>query len=566
MSIKKLKKMSPFEIRNELKEAANISFQKHKKLDSGIFNDGRNNPNFLLNTTTRKLKDTAKVSFQKNKKSGSRILNAGRGNPNFLNTTTRKAFGYLTLFASTLAEESSKLPDIGFSPKRENIYNKLLTYLTSFSDKGAILLKTAVEYAVKDFKIDKDAFVYELVDSALGDYYPLPPRMMPYIEQITRRYLNETLSFNHKLEENKWDLFATEGATAALIYIFNSLKTNKLLKPKDTIAIITPIFAPYLEIPLLSDYGLKTVYIHQKEEMNWDIHKEEIDKLKNPKIKALFLVNPSNPTGMPLSKNSLKAIKDLIDTSRKDLMIITDTVYAPFIDNFQCLLQEMPHNTIGVYSYSKFFGVTGFRLGVIMLHEKNIFDDLINNLPSSDKKKLMKRYSIVSPHPENIKFIEKLEMDSRALALAHTGGLASPLQAQMCLLSLFALMDKEKVYKKNLQNILKKRLSHFLEGLEQKLQCSQEYSSYYVLLDISLLAKAKYGEEFAKYLVNKKEPLEFLFKLAEEKFIVCLPGEGFAASKWSIRISLANLDDVAYFEIGKGVKETLESLYLEWKG
>ena len=54
-------------------------------------------------------------------------------------------------------------------------------------------------------------------------------------------------------------------------------------------------------------------------------------------------------------------------------MIVTDDVYCTFVNNFHSLVSELPYNTLGVYSYSKYFGVTGWRLGTIFLNEKNIF-------------------------------------------------------------------------------------------------------------------------------------------------------------------------------------------------
>ena len=58
-------------------------------------------------------------------------------------------------------------------------------------------------------------------------------------------------------------------------------------------------------------------------------------------------------------------------------MLLTDDVYGTFVQGFRSLLGEFPHNTIGVYSYSKYFGCTGWRLGVIAVHEDNIFDEMI---------------------------------------------------------------------------------------------------------------------------------------------------------------------------------------------
>ena len=53
--------------------------------------------------------------------------------------------------------------------------------------------------------------------------------------------------------------FVTEGAAAGILYVFNTLKENYLLLPKDKIALITPIFSPYLEMPRLLDYDLEIV-------------------------------------------------------------------------------------------------------------------------------------------------------------------------------------------------------------------------------------------------------------------------------------------------------------------
>ena len=56
-------------------------------------------------------------------------------------------------------------------------------------------------------------------------------------------------------------LYAVEGGTAAMCYIFKSMKTNRLLNAGDTIALGTPIFTPYLEMPHLEDYDLNIVNV-----------------------------------------------------------------------------------------------------------------------------------------------------------------------------------------------------------------------------------------------------------------------------------------------------------------
>ena len=494
-----------------------------------------------------------------------KVHNAGRGNPNFLNTIVREAFSYLSLFAVKIAEEHSVGFSLGLRPVKKGIAKKLKKYLSEEKGEGITFLKKALDYIEKNFSFDTDEYIFEVVDGALGDFYPMPPRIFPFVEKIVNAYLFKILGLKEGVNKRKFNLFATEGATASMIYLFHSLKTNRILKEGDKIAIFTPIFSPYLEIPILKEFGLEEVYIQASEEMDWQISDKEIEKLKDPQIKGAFLVNPTNPTSVAINDHSLYKISKLIKEERKDLIILTDTVYSTFVEEFHSLISAVPENTICVYSYSKYFGVTGWRLGVIMMDGENVVDRLIEQLPEKEKQELDKRYSMVSPEPRKLKFIERLETDSRDEALAHTGGLSCPQQILMSLFSLFELLDTEKIYKQAIQKILQKRINLLFDHLEMKAPKDKGHTYYYSLLDLVAISKEKYGEKFSRHLKEKIEPLEFLFRLAKDKLTICLPGEGFSGPKWSIRVSLANLNDEDYIDIGKDIKEVLEEFYDEWK-
>ncbi|MBV9670786.1 MAG: aminotransferase class I/II-fold pyridoxal phosphate-dependent enzyme [Acidobacteriales bacterium] len=127
-----------------------------------------------------------------------------------------------------------------------------------------------------------------------------------------------------------------------MCYIFKSLKANRLLHPGDTIALGTPIFTPYLEMTHLEDYDLKTVEIKAPQENCFQYTDAEIKKLEDPNIKAFFIVNPGNPTGMGMSKETIAKITTLVKTKRPDLMLLTDDVYGTFVDDFRSLLGELP--------------------------------------------------------------------------------------------------------------------------------------------------------------------------------------------------------------------------------
>ncbi|EOU1699987.1 TPA: aspartate 4-decarboxylase [Clostridium perfringens] len=509
------------------------------------------------------------IDLAKDKKSAHILLDAGRGNPNWTASTPRDAFFTFGHFAVSETKRTFESCDLAGIPHKEGIYNRFLNFLEENKNFPAIeLLEKIIDYGIKEKGFNPDDFLYELCDAIIGDNYPYPDRMLPHIESIVHDYLLKELCYLPP--SKKFKLFAVEGATAAMCYIFDSLIANELLQRKDKIAIMTPIFTPYLEIPQLPRYDLESIYIHASEintegSYTWQYPEEELNKLKDPSIKALFLVNPSNPPSMAIHDKSKELLKDIVTNYNPNLMIISDDVYGTFVNKFQSLVADLPHNSIGVYSYSKYFGVTGWRLGTLALYEDNIFDKLISELPSEKKEMVNKRYESLSTDPEKIPFIDRIVADSRQVALNHTAGLSTPQQVQMAFFSAFSLVDKENTYKNQTIDICHRRQRLLFEGLDLPIKENPYDASYYAEFDLLQWSLKNYGPEFANYLESNYKPVDVLYKLAEESSIVLLSGGGFQGPEWSVRISLANLDDDAYSEIGTVLRKILEDFVQHWK-
>ena len=496
-----------------------------------------------------------KLAKQTSRTTQSAFLNAGRGNPNWIATTPREGFFLLGQFAITESKRVMEHPaGIGGMPQPKGIAGRFETWLAKHADMpGASFLSAMVPFAIKRFGFEPDAFVHELVDSIIGDNYPVPDRMLVHNERIVHEYLMWAMCGKPQ-PSGKFDLYAVEGGTAAMCYIFKSMKANRLLRPGDTIALGTPIFTPYLELPHLEDYGLKFVTIRAPQENRFQFTDTELKKLEDPRVKAFFLVNPGNPTGIALSKEVIDKIANLVRTKRPDLMLLTDDVYGTFVHDFRSLLGELPQNTIGVYSYSKYVGCTGWRLGVIAVHENNIFDKMIAELPDADLKALDKRYGTLVLEPRKIKFIDRIVADSRDVALNHTAGLALPQQVMMSLFSLAEMMDGAKLYQKACLEIVHRRAKALIEGLGIEVTPNTLYNAYYGLIDFEFWARKNIGQDAVEYLKKNVHPLDLAFRLAEDRGIVLLNGGGFEAPDWSLRVSLANLPDEVYEDIGRGVR------------
>ena len=503
------------------------------------------------------------------RRSTNTFLNAGRGNPNWILTYPRRAFFLLGEFAMEEAERNPYDAQWGIveSPAQDGCADRFKAFLEKHKDEiGAKVLNHFYTYVTEELKANPDEFVFELVDGITGDHYPTPPRILKYTEIITRNYLRWAMGGGD--DKTEYDLFATEGSTAGMCYMFDSLKANFLMEKGDKMALLTPCFTPYLEIPALDEFGYDIVYVSaNKVDKNgyhdWQYPKEEIDKLRDPAVKAVCITNPSNPPSVALSKEVLDQLVDVVKNDNPDLMIITDDVYGTFIEGFRSLMYELPYNTICLYSYSKYFGATGWRVAAMALRPDNVFDHRLANLPKEKKALLRKRYESLTLDPDNLKFIDRLVADSRLVALNHTAGLSTPQQIQMALFSAFAYLHREDIQPR-LIGMIHKRFNNLWNASGFTLLPDPNRAGYYSEIDMMVWAKKLYGDDFAEYLKKNYEPLDFVIRLAEETAIVLLNGDGFDGPKWSVRASLANLNDDDYIKIGKALNKILSDYHEEY--
>jgi aspartate 4-decarboxylase len=179
---------------------------------------------------------------------------------------------------------------------------------------------------------------------------------------------------------------------------------------------------------------------------------------------------------------------------------------------------------------------------------------MIAELPQDDIKALDKRYGALTLEPRKIKFIDRIVADSRDVALNHTAGLSLPQQVMMSLFSLSEMMDTDKKYQAACKEIVNRRIHLLLDAMGLQLSPNQNYDAYYGLIDFEFWARKNVGNEAVDYLKKNVHPLDLAFRLAEAYGIVLLNGGGFEAPNWSLRVSLANLPDEAYEQIGRGVR------------
>lgn len=485
------------------------------------------------------------------------FLNAGRGNPNWVATAPREAFFTLGRFAMAACARGGEFgPGLAAAPAPEGIAARLLAFLAD-GEPGTALWRDALAFATAELGCAGDTFVHEMACAALGDAYPLPPRMLPQIERVVARYLRLVLGG----PEAGFDLFATEGGTAAICDIFRCLRANRLLNAGDAIALGTPIFTPYLEIPALADYALRVVPMAADEGLRFQYPDAALVVLRDPAVKALLLVNPGNPTSVAIAPDVAARLVALVRGARPDLLIVTDDVYATFVPGFRSLFAALPRNTIGIYSFSKYFGCTGWRLGVVAVARENVVDAALAVQPEA----IAQRYAPLAPTPGALRFVDRLVADSRDVALNHTAGLSTPQQAMMALFALAELTDRAQDYRREVNALLHRRSCAFARALGFDPERNPLFDHYYGLVDLDFWMRTHLGEDVVAWLRAHVHPLDIVFRLAEEHGMVLLPGGGFQGPDWSARVSFANLPCEAYGRIGDALRAVISRYEDGWR-
>jgi aspartate 4-decarboxylase len=313
----------------------------------------------------------------------------------------------------------------------------------------------------------------------------------------------------------------------------------------------------------LPEYGFELLEIAQDEASGWRYPAAQLDRLLDPRVRALLLVNPSNPTAVAMDSATVERIGEIV-RARPDLIVITDDVYASFVEGFRSIASAAPKNTVVLYSFSKYWGATGLRLGVVGLHQSNALDARLARGSPEQFAAARARYAPVAAAPQALKLIDRMVADSRAIGLNHTAGLSTPQQVQMMLFALDALLDASGARREYVRGIVRARFERLYRGVGLAPPDDPLLTRYYATLDVPALARARYGDVFADWLTTSLEPIDFVVRLAEERGIVLLDGGGFDAPRMSVRVSLANLPDDAYEPIGQGIAGLLAEYHARW--
>lgn len=198
--------------------------------------------------------------------------------------------------------------------------------------------------------------------SYIHGYSPNPGN--PVARQTTADSLNRRFGMDYKMDH----IFMTSGAAGAIAHAVRCVT-----KPGDEVLTFAPFFPEYNPYINKSGAVLKVVPADTK---SFQINFERFAEMLNPKVSAVLINTPNNPSGIVYSTDTIKKLAEILKEKENEygheIFIISDEPYreiifdgvdAPYVSKFY-------DNTLSCYSYSKSLSIPGERLGYVAVNPK----------------------------------------------------------------------------------------------------------------------------------------------------------------------------------------------------
>ncbi|MBI2542798.1 MAG: pyridoxal phosphate-dependent aminotransferase [Candidatus Aenigmarchaeota archaeon] len=223
----------------------------------------------------------------------------------------------------------------------------------------------------------------EIISLGAGEPdFPAPPNVIESTEKFLERgythysplqgrhelreELVKKLKRDNRINSRPEEIIITCGSKEAIL-----LSILTLVNPKEQVIIPDPGYIAYR--PIIEMIGGVAKSLQLKEEDDFEIHPENLQKMITKKTKLLIINSPSNPTGTVLTKKVLEEISDIaVD---KNLMVLSDEAYEKLIYDDEkhvsiASLNGMEDRVVTTQTFSKTYAMCGFRVGYAVANEK----------------------------------------------------------------------------------------------------------------------------------------------------------------------------------------------------
>ena len=180
-----------------------------------------------------------------------------------------------------------------------------------------------------------------------------------------RQALSAHYQTRHGLSVDPKRIAITTGSSAGFNLAFLTLFDSG-----DSVAIARPGYPAYRNI--LAALGLNVLEVPVTEETQFTLTPESLEAAQaesGKRLKGVLLASPANPTGTVTGRAALKALADYC--ADRSIAFISDEIYhgLTFVGEETSAL-ELTDEAIVINSFSKYYCMTGWRIGWMVLPER----------------------------------------------------------------------------------------------------------------------------------------------------------------------------------------------------
>ncbi|MEE9175880.1 MAG: pyridoxal phosphate-dependent aminotransferase [Thermodesulfobacteriota bacterium] len=175
-----------------------------------------------------------------------------------------------------------------------------------------------------------------------------------------REAISRTYESNYAIEIPPGRVIVTMGSSPALY-----LAIISLIEPGEEVIITDPHYACYPQIIKIAGGVPKTFRIYEEEGFQIDIGR--LKKAISPRTKAILINSPANPTGVVLRPEVMREISEL------GIFVVSDEIYHGLVYGGEArTVYEFTETAFAVNGFSKFYSMTGWRLGYLIAPQEFI--------------------------------------------------------------------------------------------------------------------------------------------------------------------------------------------------
>ncbi len=302
-------------------------------------------------------------------------------------------------------------------------------------------------------------------------------------EAIADFYENE-----YQVSVESEQIIITPGSALAL-----QLVLTLMVSDADQVAITDPAYPSTHNLVHL--LGGSVLQIPVSEDSSWQLNLELLKQHWNESINAVLIASPSNPTGTILADQELENIASFC--AEKGVFLLVDEIYHGLVySQAPRTAVGINENTFVINSFSKFYGMTGWRVGWIVA-PKNYLSEL---------NKLAQHTFLAAPTPSQYAALAAFQTNTQEI-----------------------LIERREEFR-NRRDYLINALESIGFGISVKPE-----GAFYIYADSSAFSEDSY---------------EFTCNVLSEKYVAFTPGVDFGVAGANQHVRFAYTTDLENLKIG----------------